>query len=408
MLLEEQSLNKVFNRGNFGFSGLQWLFWSGYCTVIPFLVVYLKTKGYDEVQTGAIMAAISLTSIFSQPFWGHFCDRRNTIRNVLVGCLLASGVVTLFIPVFYRSFIIVILICLVISFTENSMSSIIDSWTMNIAVHKPWIDYGLTRGMGSLGYALTAVIFGALLDRFGYDLMFYTHFVIILFFVGFCFYVDRTNRSVSVPASCEAGKEPVPKLTLKGSSRFIWFLVSSLLIFIGFRATATFYPLLLKQLDGDNSSLGISLFIMAVSEVPILFLSKKLLKNYKDTALMTVSMFFFVIKILSHILVTSIPGLIAIQATQALSFALFLPASVYYIKRISPPGLSSTYLTVAVSVYFGIGGIIGSFGGGLIVKQFGIYTMLWIGTALAVLGMLVFLFSTSLRPPHREVEENTV
>ena len=41
--------NKVLSKENFGFGGLQWLFWSGVLTVIPFLVIYLKSKGYNEV-----------------------------------------------------------------------------------------------------------------------------------------------------------------------------------------------------------------------------------------------------------------------------------------------------------------------------------------------------------------------
>ena len=368
-------------------------------------MAYLKSKGYTAVQTGAIMAAISLTSIIGQPFWGNYCDRKNTIRNVLAGCLLVSGIAAFFIPVFFSSFILVFVISLIISFTENSMSSIIDSWTVNTAVKKPWIDYGLTRGLGSLGYAVTALVFGALLDRFGYDLMFFTHFAFVIFAVGFCFYADKTNKIVLTPLAREEGKAKNPGFTLKGSGPYVWLLISSLLVFIGHRATLTFFPVLVKQLDGNNSELGIALFVMALSEVPIMIVSKRIMKYFKDTALIAIAMFFFLVKILLHIFVRSIPLLIAIQLTEAFSYALFLPASVYYIIRIAPEGLSATYLTVAVSVYYGISSIIGSFGGGLVIDQFGIYTMFWIGTALTVMGLLTFLFSTILRPGRRPLEK---
>lgn len=395
-------MNKVWNKENFGFAGLQWLYWSASCTVIPFLVIYLKAKDYSEVQTGAVMAAISLTSIFAQPFWGNYCDRKNTMRNILVGCLLVSGVITFLIPVFYRSFTVIIVIGLVISFTESSMSSIIDSWTVKTAVQKPWVDYGLTRGMGSLGYSVTALIFGALLDRYGYGLMFSTHMGIIVLFIVCCFYVGKINKSVFTKNTCIPKSTDIPpvsktpRFTLKGSRPFVWFLVASTLAFIGFRANSTFYAILLRQLGGNNSQLGISLFVLAASEVPIFFLSKRLLQKYKDTAIILVSLFFMAVKILCGIVVTSIPALIAVQATQALSFGLFLPASVYYIGRISPPGLGSTYMTVAVSCYYGLGGIIGSFAGGWIIDSLGIYPMLWIGVSLSLLGMFVFFFSTCM------------
>lgn len=485
---------KIFSKENIGFGSLQWFFWSGYCTLFAFLVLYLKTKNYDEVQIGFIMSAISVASIVGQPFWGHHSDRRNEIRNILVVCFLISGVAAFLIPAFYRSFMIIIIICLIVSFTENSMPTIIDSWTLNTAVEKPWIDYGLTRGMGSLGYSLTAVIFGIMLDKFGYQLMFYTHFVFILITVGICFFVDNMVKSKSLSSVFKQNNstglsngsileksvnpqsngvesssnaclydDSIPvndpfdsnkqafttpdkmpsdfildanldkqaaentnsnnnaninndtntnfnndtcannghksSINIKESGKFIWFLVSTTLVFIGFRATATFFPLLLSQKGGNNKDMGLSLFIMAISEVPVLFLSKRLMGKFKDTAIITVSMFFFILRIFLHIVVPSISGLIAIQATQALSFALFLPASVYYIKRISPEGRGSTYLTVAASCYFGIGGIIGNIAGGFIIDNSSIYTMLWYGTALTVIGMLVFIISNRQYAP---------
>jgi PPP family 3-phenylpropionic acid transporter len=391
-------LQKVFKRDNVGFAGLQWLYWSGYATVVPFLVVYLKSRGYSELQTGAVMAAIMLVSIFAQPFWGSICDKKSSIRNVMVGCMFLSGVAILFIPIYSKSFLIIIGIALFFSFTENSMFTLIDSWTVQSAVRKPWIDYGLTRGMGSLGFALTALLFGVLLDRFGYDLMFYAHMAMVLIFIGCCFFVGKTNKSRPVlHARDENKKIQAAPFSLKESKKFIWFLVSTTLVFIGFRASGTFLPILMNQMGGSNRDLGVAIFVLAVSEVPVFFLSRKLLQRYKDTALILVSMFFFVVKIFLHIVVTTIPGLIAIQAAQALSFGLFLPASVYYVTRIAPPGKSSTYMTIAVSCYCGISAITGNFGGGLIIDRFGIYAMYWICTVLTVIGMLVFLFSTYIR-----------
>lgn len=390
-------MQKVLNRDNFGFGGLQWLYWSGYATVMPFLVIYLKSKGYKEVQTGAIMAAIMLVSIFAQPFWGHLCDRRLSIRNVMIVCMLISGIVTLFIPLVYQSFVLVILIAFIISFTENSMFTLIDSWTVQSSVKKPWIDYGPTRAMGSLGFAVTALFFGVLLDYFNYDLMFYAHLLVILVFVGCCFYVGKINPlSPGAAADKESFKKEAFRFNLKESWPFIWYLVSASLVFTGLRGMLTFYPILLDQAGGNNTDLGLSIFILAASEAPLFLMSRKLLQRFKDTALILVGMFFSVVQIFLNIAMTSVPGLIAVQASEALSFGLFLPASIYYVTRISPPGKSSTYLMIAVSCYCGIGSIFGNFGGGMIIERFGIYTMLWVGMALTAIGMLVFLFSTCI------------
>jgi MFS transporter, PPP family, 3-phenylpropionic acid transporter len=386
-------LRKILSKENIGFGSLQWLFWSAHCTLFAFLVMYLKTRSYNEVQIGIVMSVISITSVIGQPFWGHHSDRRNALRNVLVFCMLTAGITALLIPLFIRSFVMILVIAVVISFTENSMPSIIDSWTMNHVPKRPWIDYGLTRGLGSLGFAVTAVLFGVVMDRYGYGLMFPIHITLVFLTVGACYLVDRALRSDSGTGEAVHHEAPTERFRFRGSRRFVWFLISSTLVFIGFRATATFYPHLLAQVGGDNKALGLSLSVMALSEVPVLFLSKKLLTRYRDTALIVVSMLFFLLRIYLHIVVHSVAGLIVVQATQSLSFALFLPASVYYIKRISPPSLGSTYLTIASSCYFGIGGIIGSYVGGLLIDVAGISTMLWWGIGSTVVGMLLFLFS---------------
>ncbi len=337
------------------------------------------------------MSLIAVASIIGQPFWGSYIDKRGSVRNVLIGSFLVSAAVILLIPHFASVFIVIIVIGITASFTESSMQSIIDSWTISCTSEKPWIDYGLTRGMGSLGYALTAVIFGLVIDRFGFGQMFYVHFAMSFLTIGFCLLVGKSSKPSCQSAMTGVSKFSFPLLSIGKSPPFIWFLVSSTVIYIGFRALSTFYPLLLLQRGGDNKALGLSLFIMAASEVPVLFASRKLLARFKDTSLITISMFFFLIRILLHALIPSATGLIAIQMTQALSFGLFLPSSVHYIKRLAPVGMSSTFLTIASSCYFGIGGILGSFLGGLIIDRSGIDFMLWCSVFSTLAGLMIFV-----------------
>lgn len=384
-------MKKILSKENIGFGGLQYFYWSGFCAFFGFLVMYLKTKNFNEVQIGIIMSAISIASIVGQPFWGYFSDKRRGIKKILIASLLISSISGLFIPQFYSSIVAVSAICIIISFTENSMQSIIDSWSISSINKKPWIDYGLTRGMGSLGYAITAVILGVLLDRFDYNLIFYFHLVLQLGAVAFCFILE------DIPTTPEHESEPLKlKVLLKSikeSRMFICFLVSTILVFTGFRAAFTFYPLLLSQKGGGNSELGMALFIMCICEIPILLISKRLLLKFKDTTLILISMSFFVLRIALHIVVSSALGLVWIQAMQGLSYALFLPASIYYINRISPKGLNSTYITIATAGYMGIGSILGSMLGGVIIERMGIYTLYQFSGIIAFLGFVVFILS---------------
>jgi len=384
-------LKNILKKENIAFGGLQWFFWSGVCTIIAFMVVFLKSTGYSESQIGIIMSAISIGSVLGQPFWGNVSDKRDSIRNVLVFSLLFSAFITLLIPFAAKYFIPVIVFCFLMSFTENSMPAIIDSWTLSQSAKKPWIDYGFTRGMGSLGFALTAIVFGFFLDKYGYNIMFYSHFAFVIIAVVFCFVIEPKEKEAVPKSADNRGKTSISGIKFKDSAKFLWFLIAATLVFTGFRANATFFPILLSERGGNNSMLGIAFFIMAGSEFPVLFASKRLLRKFKDTTLITISMFFFCIRNLLHIVIVPVPLLIISQATQGLSFALFLPACVYYIRRISPLGLTSTYLTVATSCYFGMGGILGSYFGGIITENSGIFTMLKTSLVVTIIGLAVFV-----------------
>ncbi|MFA6736852.1 MAG: MFS transporter [Saccharofermentanales bacterium] len=384
---------KIFNIDNIGFGGLQWFYWTTYCTFFPFIVPYLKSIGYDEIRIGVLMSLIAVACILGQPFWGSMIDRNISAGKVLVFSFLVSGATALLFPHVTGFFVLLIMIVLIVSFTENSMQSIIDSWAMNNIPSKPWLDYGLTRGMGSLGYAITAVIFGILLDRFGYGLMFYAHFALSFVTIGFCLFISRNNKLTESKPDHVRQSISIPFLSIGRSPRFIWFLISSTIIYIGFLGTATFLPLLLADKGGDNKALGLALFILAASEFPVLFASKKLLERYKDTTLIMVSMAFFVLRIFLHAVIPTAEGLIIIQATQALSFGLFLPSAVHYVKRLAPVGMSATFITIASSCYFGIGGILGNFLGGLLIDLAGIRSMLWCFTVSSVIGAFVFFVS---------------
>lgn len=386
-------LKKILTRDNIGFGGLQWFFWSGFCTFFAFFVMYLQTKGYDEIRIGLAMSAISIVSIAAQPFWGYYSDKKKTVRKVLIVSLLTSGAAALLFPMLYNSMTAVLIICVVISFTENSMPTMIDSWTINSMRRKPGLDYGLTRGMGSLGYAITAVIFGVLLEKYGYNLMFYAHMGLLVIAVGFCFLVDDigtfNQEEDSKPVKLNHRKHDAQK-----SGMFIFFLLSSTLVITGFRAGFTFFPLLLGQKGGGSGELGLSLFIMCVSEVPVLFFSQRLLRRFRDTSLIITSMIFFIIRILLHSVVPSILGLVLIQAMQAVSFALFLPASIQYVNRIAPEGFSSTYLTIATSCYMGVGSILGSVLGGIVIDRLGMSELYILSGLSAFIGTIIFLIST--------------
>lgn len=58
------------NAATLSFMGVYWFYWLGIAAYLPYLVPYLKSCGYNEIQIGILTSAMSVVSIAGPVFWG--------------------------------------------------------------------------------------------------------------------------------------------------------------------------------------------------------------------------------------------------------------------------------------------------------------------------------------------------
>ncbi len=172
--------------------------------------------------------------------------------------------------------------------------------------------------------------------------------------------------------------------------RFLIFLTYTFFMQLAHRGNYTFFPLLIKQLGGDNSLVGYASALMFISEAAVMFFSKKLLKRIKPQILVMASSFAFA---LWHLLLSFAQRPVHVVLACLMggpSFALFTIGVLYYMDSIAPPEIRTTYQTVAYSIYFGLSGIVGNLLSGWIIENLGYRPMYWIGIAVTLGSTLVF------------------
>ncbi len=86
-----------------------------------------------------------------------------------------------------------------------------------------------------------------------------------------------------------------------------------------------------------------------------------------------------------------------IQLLQGPSFALFMNGTVYYIDEMAPEELKATAQTFATSMYFGVSGIVGSYGGGWMIDNYGLKTLYLIGFCISIAISVLFFLSLNLK-----------
>jgi MFS transporter, PPP family, 3-phenylpropionic acid transporter len=270
---------------------------------------------------------------------------------------------------------------------------------MKLENHGETVNYSLSRGFGSLFFAIAALVFGWLLDRTGMWVI-APVFIIIAVVLGIITFFIKAPK---LEAHHGKGNGSMLKSLslLLGNRRFMVLLMSMSILFTGTGAIdMTFYPVLMKELGGGNTELGIGLFLMAFSEVPILFLYSKVARHFQARTLICASLFFYVLKCLLIASAPNVTILILAQGLQMLSFGLLLPAAVHYINSITDAQSMVTAQVLYSSTTFGLGNVVGSLAGGAIAKVLGVRPMMFI---LFPLVLLAFILFTALSAKDRRI-----
>jgi PPP family 3-phenylpropionic acid transporter len=273
----------------------------------------------------------------------------------------------------------------------QSMPSVIDSWTLQLMNAGEKVDYGLTRSIGSFFYSITALGFGFLLDRFDV-------WIRIPAFLGLALVAILTAWS-SPPPPRQSHHESNGRMTdairsLAGNRQYLAFLASVVLAFVGYGASISFYPVLLAELGGSNTDLGIGLLFMAMAQVPTMMGFGLLIrKGFKVHHLLAVSLFFFSFKGILLSVCPTTAWAIGAQSLEVLTIGLFLPAAIHHINEtVDRRGMVTAQLLLS-SASFGLGSILGSFFGGLLAERMGVRPMMLALNAFGFLGLALFVLS---------------
>ena len=397
-----------------GFAVIQFLFWSALVSFEAFMVPYLRGEGYTPGEIGPIMGAVFGLSVFGQPLLGAIADRVVSPKRLIAGALGVAAFAVLTTPAVVAWYPAVLAIALTYSLTANSLPAVLDGWIMARREENPRIKYGISRGFGSAGFAIGAVTIGFIADRFGTSIIFPIYFVTVLILAGFVLTIpsvhrNATSTNVRQPVSRQRASLDILRentVAVITNKPYVVLLVASYLGFVGLRAALTFLPILVEELNGSVSDVGVAHSVAAMSEVPFFFLSALILFRIRGPGLVAALLSLLSVRLFAYTLLGNPMQLFLLQLSHGLTFGLFLATTVDYIHRIAPPKHRSFFQALAPSVYFGLGSITGSWLGGMIIERFSTMVMYRFSASLALLGAVVLATATLLlkRDQNQEIK----
>ncbi len=367
----------------FYYKCLQGCYWMMYSASYGYLTYYLEELGFKAGIIGIITAAFGLAGIILQPIVGRLADdpKRGWKRYLIpmVSLITVAAVIQLLCPVKNITGLVAGFVTLI----EGMMISLVNQACFACSTKEETPDYGSARGVGSFTYAIVSVSLGQLTKHLGCTVIPIVQLIISMIMLVVL---------IKLPCIMHEEKE-------EQRSRAFFFkkYPKTLIVFIGlnflmlFHTTTTTYMVkITDNVGGDSSAMGIALAIAAIAELPVMFTYGLIAKKFKTNTLLAVSGVFFIGKGLFYVLGTNVWWIYAGQFFQLLSFAVYANAYVYYAREnVSPEDATQGQAYMAITT--GIGTVVGSFFGGMIIEKISVEAMSITSLACAVIGAMIII-----------------
>ena len=341
-------------------------YWASNAIYFAYISAFLLDRGYSAFEVGIVSTILYLVSTLLGPVSGYITDSLLPPRRYIPVAMAATIPFVLAGPFVANSLFITILCVIVAAFCQNLLFGVIDSWIMKLRETRPEIQYPIARSMGSVGYSVIAAVTGYLAGFWGYNVIFPLN-ILCCIAVALCALKMEPVPCSNLTRGSEEKIGFLPALKLLCTNfQFVAYVLSMLCIYVCTRLTLIFHPNLIAHVGGTSTDLGISIFMSAIFEVPVMFFAARYFRCFDPRKLTFVGLLIGALKPVILFFADSVPVFWAAQVTQAISIGMFLPLAVSYLRNIVPRQIYATAIMVNGAVTSGLSGIFASFLGGLL------------------------------------------
>ena len=367
-------------------------YWATAAGVVSFATAFLLQKGFAASTVGILLASGNLLSCAFQPVLADWADRTggNVLKWMTAALTAVSAACFVSIQLLPLPETVFGLLYLLGVFAFDAMNPLMNALNVSYMTGGYTINYGLSRGLGSLAYAFAALGIGKVMARFGADWM-------IWISVGLL--AVNAAMSMSYPSLVSAGSGEKKNndccSVLVFFRRYKWYCISLLgVMLLGmFHAMTENYLIeIVTPLGGDSGTVGVALFVATAIEAVVLVYLDKIRSRISDNWLLKLAGLSFVLKSVLFMLAGNVMMIYGIQLLQATSYTFLSPIQMYYANnKIGAADMvkGQAFSTAAYT----LGCAAGNFAGGQILSAFDLRTMLLAGVIMAVAGTAVFFLT---------------
>ncbi len=362
---------------------------------VPYWGIYLQSENFSPSSIGILLSLFQISRIVAPNFWGWLADHTgHRVKWIKLTSFL--GLIG-FIGIFWaKGFFWIFLVMLALSLFTSSTLPLAESLTL---AHLATTDghYSRIRLWGSIGFIVASLFLGYLIDLQGINILLW----VLLIAQAIIFFLSNT---IPETQDIQHKTNDLSIWKIIKTPSVIALLLGCTLMVSAHGVLYNFYSIYLKDHGYSSGTIGWLWAVGVICEILIFMAMPKILRRYSLKAILLMSLFLGVIR---FILIGASPDhlylLFIAQIFHAATFGSFHAASIeviaYYFQGRNQTRGQAIYNSVA----YGIGGTIGSLGGGYLIQYLGGQLGFMIAAISPLIGFVVIWFGLKLEIKGNEI-----
>jgi len=321
----------------------------------PYFPLYLAERDLSAAQIGIILAVGQGMRVLGPNLWGYLADRHADRLQILRWTALATC--ASFAPIFAGvGFGFVFCVMLAVNFfitAQMPLAEAIAATRLRGDARAP-TRYGRLRAVGSLGFIVSVLACGPLLEYAGTQWQPILSFAMLAICVWVAFVVRDAPHQ-------EPAHTRVSVRARLAEARVRWFFGSASLMVFAHGALYTYLSLYLARLGYSKTQIGVAWAIGVVAEVLFFSTQGRFFRRFNVFSLLTFS---FVVAAARFVLIAEFARwwlvLVLAQCLHAITFAVHHSASILTVQQWFSGAASARGQALYISLAYGVGGTLGS------------------------------------------------
>jgi MFS transporter, PPP family, 3-phenylpropionic acid transporter len=368
-------------------------FYFAMASYLPFMNVYFHSLGLSGWQIGVLSALLPTMSFLIVPPLAMLADRRRWRVRLLCAGVLGTTL-SLSLLMLPARFVGLLPLMALLAVCYSPLVPLADTSIVGMAARQG-LNYGGMRLFGSLGFALSAAMFGAVWQYAGYRAMFAVGAGLSLVVAYLALGLDEAEPTER--------RHRTPLRSIAQDRLLVGVLVTTFLAASAIGMEFTFVGIYMSKLGGSGLLVGLIFAVAAMFELPSMRYSGAVAARIGPGETLLLAYGLLVLAYLGYAAAPSPYVLLACSILRGLGYGLFYVGTIRFLNERAPSEWSATVQGIMNATAYGLGQLITRPLGGRIFDAFGprvLYLLcsLMVALAAAIMALMVRLGRSSRTP----------